>query len=100
MLSHEFFHEQAHIERRHEAKRMLFLFAVASIAFLIYRFFCHRQEFEADLLAAEKCGKGAAIESLKFLQMRECRGQKFFALANLFSLHPLTEKRINAISKN
>jgi len=93
MLSHEYFHEQAHIEMRHEAKRMFFLFITAFIAFLIYRFFCHKQEFEADRLAAKKCGRYAAIESLRFLQMREKK-------SSLFSLHPKTERRINAISAN
>jgi Zn-dependent protease with chaperone function len=102
MLSHEYFHEQAHIEKRHEIKRILFLFILSFAAFLIYRFFCHRQEYEADYLAAKKCGKNAAIESLKFLQMRERsgRGEKFFAPTDFFSLHPKTQKRINAISQN
>jgi Zn-dependent protease with chaperone function len=93
MLSHEYFHEQAHIERNHEIKRILFLFILSFAAFLIYRFFCHRQEYEADYLAAKKCGKSAAIESLKFLQMREKK-------SGFFSLHPKTQKRINAISQN
>ncbi|MCL2101953.1 MAG: M48 family metalloprotease [Fibromonadales bacterium] len=113
MFSHEFFHEQAHIERKHELKRYLFLILIAiSFAFLnsqlstlnsqliliatflTYRLFCHAQEFEADKLAAEKCGKDAAIESLKFLQMQE--GKIGFWSA-LFSLHPRTEKRIEKI---
>ncbi|MDR2581094.1 MAG: M48 family metalloprotease [Fibromonadaceae bacterium] len=91
MLSHEFFHEQAHIDCRHELKRHLFLFILCLFVFFIYRFFCHRQEFEADRLAAKKCGKAKAIESLKFLQMRE--GKVGF-WANLLSLHPKTKRRI------
>jgi Zn-dependent protease with chaperone function len=64
------------------------------ISALLYRFFCHSQEFEADRVAAKKCGKNAAIESLKLLQMRE---KKTGFFANLFSLHPKTEKRIERI---
>jgi len=91
MLSHEFFHEQAHIEKRHELKRWILLLLSALLFAILYRLFCHSQEFEADRIAAKKCGKNAAIESLKLLQMRE--GKTWF-LANLFSLHPKTEKRI------
>ncbi|MDR1830197.1 MAG: M48 family metalloprotease [Candidatus Fibromonas sp.] len=114
MLSHEFFHEQVHLEKRHELKRRIVLFSIC-IFFLIfnsqlstlnsqlisaftlailYRFFCHSQEFEADRVAAKKCGKNAAVESLKLLQMQE--GKTGF-LGNLFSLHPKTEKRIERI---
>ena len=114
MLSHEFFHEQVHLEKRHELKRRIALFSMC-IFFLIlssqlstlnsqllsaftlailYRFLCHSQEFEADRLAAQKCGRDAALESLKLLQMRE--GKRGF-FANLFSLHPKTEKRIKAV---
>jgi Zn-dependent protease with chaperone function len=90
MLSHEYFHEQAHIEKRHELKRRFLLLAIGVLVFLSYRYFCHRQEFEADRLAAKKCGKNAAVESLKLLLMREKTG--FWA--NLLSLHPKTEKRV------
>ena len=91
MLSHRFFHEQAHIEKRHELKRHIFLLVLSLLAFLIYRYFCHKQEFEADRLAAKKCGKDAAIESLKLLKAQE---KKANFLANFFSLHPKTERRI------
>jgi Zn-dependent protease with chaperone function len=97
MLSHEFFHEQAHIEKRHELKRRMLLLGIGLFllfAFYLYRFFCHSQEFEADRLAAEKCGKNSAVESLKFLQMRE---GKISFFTDLFSLHPRTEKRIKAL---
>jgi len=129
MLSHEFFHEQVHLEKRHELKRRILLLTIcflltlnsqlstpnsqlltpnsqlptlnsqlmlAFISALLYRLFCHSQEFEADRIAAQKCGKNAAVESLKFLQMREGKNSFF---ANLFSLHPGTEKRIKAICK-
>jgi len=122
MLSHEFFHEQAHLEKRHELKRRILLLTICFLLIfnsqfsifnsqlstlnsqlfstftfaILYRFFCHSQEFEADCLAAQKCGKNAAVESLKFLQMRE---GKIGFFANLFSLHPKTEKRIKAIRK-
>jgi len=91
MLSHKFFHEQAHIEKRHELKRRILLLALSLLAFLIYRYFCHKQEYEADYLAAKKCGKAAALESLELLQMKK---QKKFFLANLFSLHPKPKNRI------
>jgi Zn-dependent protease with chaperone function len=91
MQSHEFFHEQAHVEKRHELKRRILLLALISAVFIIYRFFCHQQEFEADCIAAEKCGKKKAIESLKFLQIHE-RKRGFWA--NLLALHPRTERRI------
>jgi len=97
MMSHEFFHEQAHIEKRHELKRGILLFAICSfflLALYLYRLFCHCQEFEADRVAAEKCGRGSALESLRFLQMRE---GKIGFFANLFSLHPRTEKRLKAL---
>jgi Zn-dependent protease with chaperone function len=94
MLGHEFFHEQAHLELRHEFKRRLFLAAICLLGFLLYRFFCHRQEFEADRVAARKCGKGASIESLRFLQIRE--GKTGF-LTSLISLHPKTERRVRKI---
>jgi len=97
MMSHEFFHEQAHIEKRHELKRGILLLGICSFLLLslyLYRLFCHFQEFEADRLAAEKCGRKSALESLKFLQLRE--GKVGF-LANLFSLHPRTEKRLKAL---
>lgn len=87
MLSHEYFHEQAHIENHHELKRHILLLAMLLLCALIYRFFCHLQEYEADRIAAKKCGKKAAIESLKLLQMRE-KKQSFF------SLHPKTKDRI------
>jgi len=96
MLAHEFFHEQVHIEKHHELKRLILLFLTFVFAFFIYRLFCHCQEYEADRLAAKKCGKEPAIESLKLLQMREGR----FFLGGLFSLHPKTVKRINFISRN
>ncbi|MDR1811424.1 MAG: M48 family metalloprotease [Candidatus Fibromonas sp.] len=96
MLSHEYFHEQAHIEKQHELKRWIFLFLTFIAALLIYRLFCHLQEFEADRLAMQKCGKNVAFESLRLLQMREGKTGFF---ANLFSLHPKTEKRIKAIHK-
>ena len=92
MLSHEFFHEQAHIEKRHELHRVIFFIVLSIAAFFIYRYFCHAQEYEADKIAAKKCGKKSAFESLKFLQMRE---KKAFFGANLLSLHPKTEKRIS-----
>ena len=94
MLSHKFFHEQAHIEKHHELKRHIFLLVLSLLAFLIYRYFCHRQEFEADRLAAKKCGKDAAIESLELLRVQERKGS---FLANFFSLHPKTERRIGKI---
>jgi Zn-dependent protease with chaperone function len=97
MLSHEFFHEQAHLEKRHEFKRGILLLGISLFflfALYLYRLFCHLQEFEADRLAAEKCGKHSALESLKFLQMQEGKTGFF---ANLFSLHPRTEKRIKAL---
>ncbi|MDR3001923.1 MAG: M48 family metalloprotease [Fibromonadaceae bacterium] len=130
MQSHEFFHEQAHAEKRHELKRRTLLItlilaffilnsqqltfgdspanfatgrvfsilnsqlALISAFFIVYRFFCHQQEFEADRVAAEKCGRKKAVESLKFLQMRE--GKRRF-WTNLFSLHPKTEKRIGRL---
>jgi Zn-dependent protease with chaperone function len=94
MLSHEFFHEQAHIEKRHELKRRLLLLAFSLLAFFIYRYFCHKQEFEADHLAAQKCGQANALESLKLLQMRE---KKACFVANILSLHPKTERRIRGI---
>ena len=115
MLSHEFFHEQAHIEKRHELKRRILLLAIcfllilnsqlstlnsqlmlAFISAFFYRLFCHSQEFEADRLAAQECGKNAAVESLKLLQIQERERGVF---ANLFSLHPRTEKRIKAICR-
>jgi Zn-dependent protease with chaperone function len=92
MLSHEYFHEQAHIEHKHELKRQILLFVIFAAAFFVYRYFCHRQEFEADRLAAKKCGKKAAIESLELLRMRE---RKFGFWANLLALHPKTKKRID-----
>lgn len=94
MLHHEFFHEEAHLEENHEIKRILFLFAIILFVFFIYRFFCHKQEYTADRIAATKCGKNAAIENLKLLQITE--GRVSF-LKNIFSLHPRTEKRINYI---
>jgi len=113
MLSHEFFHEQVHLEKRHELKRRILLLTICFLSIfnfqfstlnsqlfstftlaILYRFFCRSQEFEADRLAAQKCGKNAAIESLKLLQMSEGKTGFF---ANLFSLHPKTEKRIKAI---
>lgn len=96
MLSHEFFHEQAHIEKRHELQRIIFLIALNIITFFIYRFFCRWQEYEADKIATKKCGKKAAIERLKFLQMQESKTNFF---ANLFSTHPKTKKRINLCQK-
>jgi len=93
MLSHEYFHEQAHIEKHHELKRRIFLFLTFAASLLIYRLFCHFQEYEADKLAAQKCGKDAAVESLKLLQIRE----KPSFWSNLFSLHPNTGKRIEKI---
>ncbi|MDR0517191.1 MAG: hypothetical protein LBH25_09135 [Fibromonadaceae bacterium] len=95
MLGHEFFHEQAHLELRHEFKRRFFLFFICLLAFFIYRILCHCQELEADRLAAKKCGKKASIENLKFLQMHE--GKTNF-LHSIFSLHPKTGKRICKIS--
>jgi Zn-dependent protease with chaperone function len=97
MLSHEFFHEQAHLKKSHELKRGVLLLGISLfflLALYLYRLFCHFQEFEADRLAAEKCGKNSALESLKFLQMR--KGKTGF-FANLLSLHPRTEKRIKAL---
>jgi len=88
MLSHRFFHEQAHIEKHHELKRRILLLALGLLSFLIYRYFCHRQEYEADRLAAKKCGKRAAVESLKLL------GQE----GSLLSLHPKTKNRIAKIA--
>jgi len=104
MLGHEFFHEQAHLEKHHELKRRIFLVVCLSILIinsqlstlnsqlllalvlaLIYRFFCHRQEYEADRIAAKKCGKKAAIESLKLLPPS----------SRFFSLHPSTKARIS-----
>jgi Zn-dependent protease with chaperone function len=96
MLSHEFFHEQAHIEKRHELQRFIFLIVLNIIVFFIYRFFCRWQEYEADKVATQKCGKKAAIERLKFLQMQECKTN---FLANLLSMHPKTEKRIERIKR-
>jgi len=97
MLSHKFFHEQAHIEKRHELKRQILLIVLSLLAFLIYRYFCHKQEYEADRLAAKKCGKSAALESLEFLRMQE---KKTSFLANLFSLHPKAGKRIARFTQN
>jgi len=91
MLSHKFFHEQIHIEKRHELKRQILLIVLSLLSFLIYRYFCHKQEYEADRLAAKKCGKSAALESLELLRMQE---KKASFLANLFSLHPKVGKRI------
>ncbi|MDR2731965.1 MAG: M48 family metalloprotease [Fibromonadaceae bacterium] len=96
MLSHEFFHEQAHIEKRHELQRFIFLMALNIISFFIYRFFCRWQEYDADKTAARKCGKKNAIERLKLLQIQEGKAGFF---ANLFSLHPKTEKRIGKIKR-
>jgi len=89
MLGHEYFHEQAHLEKHHELKRHILLLLMFLLCALIYRFFCHIQEYEADRLAAKKCGKKAAIESLKLLQMREKK--------SFFSMHPETEKRIELL---
>ncbi|MDR2554892.1 MAG: hypothetical protein LBC64_05630 [Fibromonadaceae bacterium] len=97
MMSHEFFHEQAHVEKHHALKRGILLSFICLLLLLLlylYRIFCHFQEFEADRLAAEKCGRKSALESLKFLQMRE---GKIGFLANLLSLHPRTEKRLKVI---
>jgi Zn-dependent protease with chaperone function len=94
MLSHKFFHEQAHIEKRHEFKRRILLLALSLLSFLIYRYFCHKQEYEADRLAAKKCGKDAALENLKLLQIQE---KKTDFLANLLSLHPKTKKRVEKV---
>ena len=95
MLGHEFFHEQAHIEKRHELKRQILLVVIFTfILAVFYRLFCHSQEYEADRIAAQKCGKAAAFESLKMLQMREKKSGFF---AGLFSLHPKTEKRIRQL---
>ncbi len=97
MLSHEFFHEQAHIEKRHELKRGILLLGICLFllfALYLYRLFCHLQEFEADRLATKKCGRNSAVESLKFLQMRE---GKIGFFANLFSLHPRIEKRLKVL---
>jgi Zn-dependent protease with chaperone function len=91
MLGHEFFHEQAHLELRHEFKRCVFMLAIGLLAFLLYRFFCHCQEFEADNFAAKIFGLWAAYEALRFLQIRE--GKRSF-LAGIFSLHPRAERRI------
>ena len=93
MLGHEFFHEQAHLENNHELKRHILLLSMLLLCALIYRIFCHRQEYEADRLAAKKCGKKAAIESLKLLQMRENSKGRPTCLP-LFSLHPKTKNRI------
>jgi Zn-dependent protease with chaperone function len=97
MLSHKFFHEQAHIEKRHELKRHILLIALSLLAFLIYRYFCHKQEYEADRLAAKKCGKSAALESLELLKAQE---KKANFLADFFSLHPKVGKRIERIVEN
>ncbi|GBU24677.1 hypothetical protein R83H12_01311 [Fibrobacteria bacterium R8-3-H12] len=94
MLSHRFFHEQSHIEKRHELKRRILLIVLSLLAFLIYRYFCHKQEYEADRLAAKKCGKSAALESLELLRTQK---KKNGFLASLFSLHPKTERRIAKI---
>jgi len=94
MLSHRFFHEQVHIEKQHELKRHILLLVLSLLAFLIYRYFCHKQEYEADRLAAKKCGKDAALESLELLKAQE---KKASFLANFFSLHPKTERRIAKI---
>jgi len=94
MLSHRFFHEQVHIEKHHELKRQILLLVLSLLAFLIYRYFCHKQEYEADRLAAKKCGKSAALESLELLKAQEKKGG---FLANFFSLHPKTEMRIGKI---
>jgi len=91
MLIHEFFHEQAHLEKNHELKRRILFIAICLISAFLYRFFCRLQEYEADRIAAKKCGKDAAVESLKLLQMREGKPNFWF---NLFSLHPSTEKRL------
>jgi len=91
MLSHRFFHEQAHVEKHHELKRRILLLALGLLSFLIYRYFCHRQEFEADRLAAKKCGKGAAVESLELLRAQEKK-------VGFFSLHPKTKDRIAKIA--
>jgi Zn-dependent protease with chaperone function len=91
MFVHEFFHEGVHLELRHEFKRYIFLFALILLVFLLYRFFCHCQEFEADRVAVRRCGKALALESLKFLQIRE--GKRGF-WAGIFSLHPRVERRI------
>jgi len=96
MLSHRFFHEQAHIEKHHELKRRILLFALGLLSFLIYRYFCHRQEYEADRLAARKCGKEAAVESLELLRGQEGKKGR---LGSLFSLHPETGKRIVVINR-
>jgi len=95
MLGHEYFHEQAHIENHHELKRHILLLSMFLLCALVYRFFCHRQEYEADSLAAKKCGKKAAIESLKLLRMQE-RGRP--TCLPLFSLHPKTKNRIEKLS--
>ena len=94
MLSHRFFHEQVHIEKQHELKRHILLIVLSLLAFLIYRYFCHKQEFEADRLASKKCGKAVALESLELLQIQE---KKASFLANFFSLHPKTGERISKI---
>jgi len=91
MLSHKFFHEQAHIEKHHELKRRILLLVLSLLAFLIYRCFCHKQEYEADRLAAKKCGKTAALESLELLRAQE---RKTGFLARFLSLHPNTKRRI------
>jgi len=97
MLSHKFFHEQAHIEKRHELKRQILFIVLSLLAFLIYRYFCHKQEYEADRLAAGKCGKSAALESLGLLRMQEKKGS---FLANFFSLHPKAWKRVARFTQN
>ncbi|GHV11735.1 hypothetical protein AGMMS49938_02970 [Fibrobacterales bacterium] len=92
MLAHEFFHEQAHLEKQHELKRRFFLLGIVTTAlitvFTIYKFFCYRQEYEADCIAAKKCGKENAVKSLKMLgNLRH----------SFLSLHPPTKKRIEKI---
>jgi Zn-dependent protease with chaperone function len=94
MQGHEFFHERAHLELRHEFKRGIFLVFLLLFSFLFYRFFCHFQELEADRVAAEKCGRGKALESLKFLRLRE--GKTGF-WASVISSHPGAERRIREI---
>jgi len=89
MLAHEYFHELVHVEKNHEFKRILLFIVLTLISALIYRFFCHLQEYEADRLAAQKCGKKAAIECLNLLKMRENK--------HFFSLHPKTERRISKL---
>ena len=71
------------------------MLVLSLLAFLIYRYFCHKQEYEADYLAAKKCGKAAALENLELLQTQE---KKCGFWANLLSLHPKTENRIAAFT--